>query len=645
VRYASCLLLLLAPIACDRIAPPAEEPSPGLYAAFDALSASEITTAVRVARAQALVSAGARVVTVSLDEPDKSAVLAGRLPRRIALVITYDADADHTVETRVQLPEGQLERAAVIPGVQPMIGDEDGQRATRIVNADPRWIAALRRRGIEDPSTVAAVAWSAGYFGDSTQRGRLVHVVPTLRERATDAVFLRPIEGVSAMVNLTSGTITSLIDAPEVVPVSAERALPTGIVADASSDAGAESADLEIEGGLVRWKRWRLHVAADRREGVVLHRVSYMDGARERSLLYRAAVSEMVVPYGDPDAAWYVRNALDAGELGLGQFALPLRAGVDVPRGARFLPATLADANGVPVQHDRAIAVYERDGGLAWRYQASAYRARQLVVEWISTVGNYEYGFAWIFHEDGTIEQRTTLTGIMSVKGMVRFGSDSVNGATPHGQRLTDRLVAPHHQHFFAFRLDPDIDGADAHVVHEIEGQPSSIGDVHASHAGITAGTTRLATEHEARRVASGATARRWLVQNSSQRNAIGDAVGLSLLPGETALPLADRSAWIRRRAGFMNAQLWVTPYRRGELYAAGDYPNQSRGGDGLPHFTRTNAPVADVDVVLWYVMGITHLPRTEDWPVMPSHVAGFKLVPTGLFDRNPLIEGRNTPE
>jgi primary-amine oxidase len=125
----------------------------------------------------------------------------------------------------------------------------------------------------------------------------------------------------------------------------------------------------------------------------------------------------------------------------------------------------------------------------------------------------------------------------------------------------------------------------------------------------------------------------------------VGEAVGLTLLPGETALPLADSTAWIRRRAGFMNAQLWVTPYRRGELYAAGDYPNQSRGGDGLPHFTRTNAPVANRDVVLWYTMGITHLPRTEDWPIMPVHVAGFRLVPTGLFDRNPLIDAPRMPE
>jgi primary-amine oxidase len=75
------------------------------------------------------------------------------------------------------------------------------------------------------------------------------------------------------------------------------------------------------------------------------------------------------------------------------------------------------------------------------------------------------------------------------------------------------------------------------------------------------------------------------------------------------------------------------------ERYAAGEYPYQSKGGDGLPKWTSANRPLDGRDVVLWYTMGITHNPRPEDWPVMPVHEAGFKLVPWGFFARNPEMD------
>jgi primary-amine oxidase len=81
-----------------------------------------------------------------------------------------------------------------------------------------------------------------------------------------------------------------------------------------------------------------------------------------------------------------------------------------------------------------------------------------------------------------------------------------------------------------------------------------------------------------------------------------------------------------------------VTRYRAGELDAAGRYPNQGRGGDGLPRFAARDEPIVDTDVVLWYTFGITHIPRVEDWPVMPVHRAAFTLVPDAFFARNPAL-------
>ena len=61
----------------------------------------------------------------------------------------------------------------------------------------------------------------------------------------------------------------------------------------------------------------------------MLHRVSYRDQGRDRPLLYRASVVDMVVPYGDPRHTYFHRNAFDVGEYGIGMLANSLALGCD----------------------------------------------------------------------------------------------------------------------------------------------------------------------------------------------------------------------------------------------------------------------------------------------------------------------------
>jgi hypothetical protein len=50
----------------------------------------------------------------------------------------------------------------------------------------------------------------------------------------------------------------------------------------------------------------------------------------------------------------------------------------------------------------------------------------------------------------------------------------------------------------------------------------------------------------------------------------------------------------------------------------------------GLPLWIQRDAPLLDEDVVLWYVLGVTHEPRLEDWPVMPVEHTGLHFKPCG---------------
>jgi primary-amine oxidase len=605
------------------------------------LSADEISAASRIIRESRRVPDAARFAILTLDEPPKDAVLRGIKPPRRAFAVLYDTASDHSFEAIANLSTRKLDRLEQIPNVEPMIGGEDSARVDRILRSDPRWRQALSARGIRDGSRIVIICWSAGNFGlPGTETGRIVRAVPYSTEGNTRNFYAHPIEGLVAHVNITTGRITDLLDSPRNSPIpSAPAELPTifnlplreppaPLLINQPNGFG-----FKIEDGEVRWQKWRFRWALHHREGLVLYTVGYEDGGRVRPILYRGSLSEMVVPYGDPSAGWFFRNGFDAGEFGLGVNASSLRPGVDCPTNCRTFDATFADALGAPSTISRAVALYERDAGIAWKHDEDARRARELVLSSICTVGNYDYGFDWIFRQDGSLEMRVSLTGIMAAKAV----ADGAHDAFSHP--VGPNLAAPHHQHFFTFRLDFDVDGASPNRVIEMNSVAAAAGPKNPYGGAFEMRETPLTTERDAQRSVDLATSRKWIVINPTAKNALGQPTGYALLPGENAIPFALPDSWVRKRAGLLNHHIWVTPYAAGELYAAGDYPNQSKGGDGLPRWTSANRPIDARDVVLWYTMGITHNPRSEDWPVMPVHTAGFKLVPWGFFSHNPAMD------
>ena len=147
---------------------------------------------------------------------------------------------------------------------------------------------------------------------------------------------------------------------------------------------------------------------------------------------------------------------------------------------------------------------------------------------------------------------------------------------------------------------------------------------------------TPLTSEKEAQRLIDLAASRYWRVTNPTMRNVLDEPVGYRLVPGANALPFLDPESPVGRRAGFMYRHFWASRYQADELYPAGRYPNQHPGGDGLPRWTDADRSLEDQRIVVWYTLGVTHIPRTEDWPIMPVHPTGFRLVPAGFFSQNP---------
>jgi primary-amine oxidase len=150
--------------------------------------------------------------------------------------------------------------------------------------------------------------------------------------------------------------------------------------------------------------------------------------------------------------------------------------------------------------------------------------------------------------------------------------------------------------------------------------------------------TAAPATELAARRHSTMDHPEHWREVNPSVNGAYGSPVGYQI-EGHGALTLLTEDDYMQRRAGFTNHTLWVTPYRAEELFAAGDYPTLSTAGDGLPKWTAANRPIVNTDLVAWLTLGFHHVPRPEDWPIMPVAWHSFEIRPVGFFVRNPAID------
>jgi primary-amine oxidase len=229
------------------------------------------------------------------------------------------------------------------------------------------------------------------------------------------------------------------------------------------------------------------------------------------------------------------------------------------------------------------------------------------------------------------------LTGIMSTMAI------EPGQASRFASLVAPGLAAPYHQHLFCARLDVEVDGAD-NTVEEVDSVPLPPGEDNPWGNAFETEVTVFHRESEARRNVDPGRSRHWRVTNRKALNRLGRPVAYKLVPGSTPTLLADPSSSVGRRAAFATNNLWVTPFDPGERRAAGEYPNQHRGGDGLPLWTARDRSIADRDVVLWHTFGVTHIPRPEDWPVMPVEYTGFHLLPVGFFERNPALDVPPSP-
>ncbi|KIV98846.1 uncharacterized protein PV09_09417 [Verruconis gallopava] len=398
-----------------------------------------------------------------------------------------------------------------------------------------------------------------------------------------------------------------------------------------------------IDGHLITWQKWRFRLGFNWREGMVLHDVTY-DG---RELFHRLSLSEMFVPYGDPRTPYSRKSVFDVGDIGAGVAANNLALGCDCLGLIKYFSFVISDSNGRPVERPNAVCMHEIDDGIGWKHtdnatkQVSIVRSRVLVLQTIITVGNYEYIFMWHFDQAAALHYRIQATGILSTVPI------SPGYTVPYGTNVNEGVMAPYHQHIFALRIDPAIDG-DGNSFVEEDSVPMPFDKDNPVGVGyITKKNTLLESGYSEARPN-----RVHKIVNPSVINKVSKRpVAYAIHSPQKEMLLAHPDSWHAKRAKYALQPYWVTAHRDNELYAAGDYTYQSLPEDVDPA-SMTAPPRGDLaswaarrdnvdneDIVVWHSISLTHNPRPEDYPVMPCETMTVSLKPSGFFEQNPALD------
>ncbi len=622
---------------------------------LDPLDTAEISTVKKILLSENKIDTTYRFYIINLYEPPKSEMLVFRSGdnfQRLAFASVFDWATNKTYEAIVDLKASKTISFKNIPGVTPGMMAKDSI-ADQILKTDAAWMAGLQKRNIH-PDSVTVSGVFAGDMGIAPPDHRELICMPQYKNKKYEHLY---VDGLVAYVDLTASKVLKVIDdggkgyyKPEDISYfdmdSAENLLPPTNPLNISHPEGT---GVKVEGFQIASSKWKMRAGIHNREGLVIYEASYNDNGIWRPVLYRASMAEMYVPYGSIDLGHTAWNYYDGGAYRLGQMftkkMYKLSQGADVPPNAQYLPGFFHDEKGKPLQIDSAVAVFEEYGGPLTRHGNFAVEARNVAVKYFVRIGNYDYGFKWIFREDGQIDVKTELTGIVGIKGVNRVTDAPGQNDDTYNGSYFGTLVAPHveavnHQHFFSFRIDMDVDGTE-NLVEEMNTNPLPAGKANPWGNAFIMQMSIMKNESEAQRSTNNATNRHWMIANANATNSLGQQKSYVLMPGHNASPIALPGSAPRRMADFLENSFWATAYKENEVFPAGDYPNSRGIKDGLPLWTSNNESIEKKDVVIWYNMGITHIVRPEDWPVMNVHTMGFSLIPFGFFDSNPVARNK----
>ncbi|ODV93212.1 hypothetical protein PACTADRAFT_51832 [Pachysolen tannophilus NRRL Y-2460] len=631
---------------------------------FDSIKDFELRSAARLVK-KSYSDTDVHFVQIDRLDPPKDAMLKYLeaeklllpLPRisRVAYCYYYTKNGSVFNKALVNVSEGHVITKTVLPkGVVGPILPEDILEIEEYSLKHPRVVAEIEKLILPPGYEVVSEPWIYG-TDDNNENRLLSQCYMYLRAKTSfdsnhysiPLTFSPVFETISkTFVRMDylptgyDGSPTQTLPWKEVEPVEyhpdllheVNARIPKPLIVEQPEGPGfAISKSNEVE-----WQGWSFVVATNVREGFAIYDISF----KGRSIAYRLSLSEMTVPYGDPRPPFHRKQAFDLGDAGFGTNANRLELGCDCLGVIKYLDTLRTNGEGEPILIPNSVCMHEQDNGILYKHvnyrtgNPVVARRREFVVQTIATVGNYEYILNIIFDQVGEICIQVRATGILSTMPIEE------NNVVNFGTNVAKTALASYHQHLLSFRIDTAIDGPKNTVVYDDVYPMEENTALNPFNVGFY--TQRTILEKAGSVEQSPFTNRSYKIINENVINPVTKApVGYKIEMPARQMLLGTKNSFNAKRAHFATKQLWVTKYSDNQLYAAGEFTNQSKEDTGLAKWV-TNSLAENVrnnDVVVWPTLGFTHVPRAEDFPVMPVEIHEIKIVPSGFFEKNPALD------
>lgn len=322
--------------------------------------------------------------SVVLDEPEKELVLKWRkgqplLPRKVSVVALVKGIA-HTLI--VDLSRSQVTNETRSPSSgYPTMTIKDMQSVLDVPLKSGEFNRTIIKRGV-NLSDLSCLPLAAGWYGTPVEENRRLIKVQCYSSKGTVNFYMKPIEGLTVLVDMDKKEVVSITDNGVNIPVA------NGIDTDYRYSVQKLNGEMNylinpisleqpkgpsftVDGHIVKWANWEFHLKPDPRAGIIISqaKVRDTDTSEMRNVIYKGFTSELFVPYMDPTDAWYFKTYMDAGEYGFGLQAMPLDPLNDCPRNAYYMDGLFASADGTPFVQPNMICIFESYAGdIAWRH-------------------------------------------------------------------------------------------------------------------------------------------------------------------------------------------------------------------------------------------------------------------------------------
>ncbi|SVC11164.1 uncharacterized protein METZ01_LOCUS264018, partial [marine metagenome] len=322
--------------------------------------------------------------SLALIEPPKRQVVefesnAQKTPSQLVRMVCvqgYDTVKQQSFVATVDVIANVVTEIRYVFEGQAPLNFPDVVRVITICKTDEGWQSAMRARGVEDVTDVQIDPWpTGGYIHPNVPEGhRAMRAISFVREDKFDNGYARPVQGLIAHVDLTDEKIVFLEDhgvvdlppehgryQPEHQPSLREAPKPISITQP-------EGTSFKVDGYAVEWQKWQFRISMHPIHGLVLHRVGYQDGDQLRPILYRASLSDMVVPYGDPNPMHHWKHVFDASEASMGTLPNSLTLGCDCLGEIHYFDVDIMTHQGEARHIENAICMHEEDYGILWKH-------------------------------------------------------------------------------------------------------------------------------------------------------------------------------------------------------------------------------------------------------------------------------------